>query len=95
MTASGRQRAAIREITNPTRPVASTSQRTAAVMAEVAATTERSNVPSQTVSVALTDVGEVTSALRTEVGPFLHAMAQDDIYGRHYECLPRNDVWRR
>jgi hypothetical protein len=48
MTASGRQRAAIREITNPTRPVASTSQRTAAVMAEVAATTERSNGPSQT-----------------------------------------------
>jgi hypothetical protein len=92
MAASGRQEAATREIANTMRPVASTSQRTAAVMAEVAATTERSNVPSQTVSVALTDVGEVTSALRTEVGPFLHAMAQDDIYGRPYAGLPCNDA---
>jgi hypothetical protein len=61
-------------------------------MAELEVTTERSNVLSQTVSVALTDLGGVASALRTEVGQFLHAMVQDDIYGRHYEWLPRNDA---
>jgi len=53
---------------------------------------KRSNVLSQTVLVALTDVGEVASALRTKVGQFLHAMAQHDIYCRHYEWLPRNDA---
>jgi hypothetical protein len=74
------------------RSVTSTSQRTPAVMAEVAAITERSNVLSQTVSVACTAVGDVASALGTEVGEFLHTMAQDNIYGRHYKCLSCNDV---
>jgi hypothetical protein len=34
---------------------------------------------------ALTDVGKVASALPTDVGQFLNAMAQDDIYGRYNE----------
>ena len=76
------------------RSVAATSQRTAAAMAELAATIERRNVLSQTVLVALTDVSEVASALCTKGGQFLHAMAQDDICGRHYACLPCNDAAR-
>jgi hypothetical protein len=92
MAASGRQEAAAREIANTMRSVAATSQPTGAAMAELEVTTERSRVPSQTVSVALTDVGGVASALRAEVGQFLHPMAQDDIYGRPYAGLPCNDA---
>jgi hypothetical protein len=59
--------------------VASTSQRTAAVTAEVAATTECCNVMSQSVLVASTDIGDVAGTLCTEVNQLLHALAQDDI----------------
>jgi hypothetical protein len=92
ITASGRQEAATREIANTMRSVAATSQRTAAAMAELEVTTERSNVLSQTASVASTDIGDVDGMLHTEVNPFLHPMAQDDIYGRHYKRLPCYDA---